>query len=162
MTNNVLALPERFLEAIRPTRHQAKHRIDNADYGRFLLRTIRGWEARVIDDPEQLVTCKLLADRMNEIVNVAIAANAERYAIDPRSGASMAECARILGIEVPSASGRRKKGMEIMARRAAAAGVVRFAEAKRERKALKDASELAAERVGAEYHTRRHLTAVAS
>jgi hypothetical protein len=140
---------ERFVSVLRPVRDTSTHRagcgcrscaprppIDNAEFGEMLMRMIRTWEARVIDDPEMLAQNVMIAQRMNEITNVAIAANAERYAVDPRRGASMAECARILGISKPSASERRARGVVVMAERIDRAGAVRFAEAQREREAL--------------------------
>jgi hypothetical protein len=70
---------------------------------------------------------------------VAIASNAERYAVDPASGASMLECARILGIGKATVSERRANGMKIMADRVGRAGAVRFSEAQRERELLTEA-----------------------
>ena len=133
-------LSARFLAVLRPgTRKAPKHPIDDEDYGLFLLRAIRAWEARVIDNPELLATNEVMVARFREITNVAIAANAERYALDPRRGASMAECARILKISKPSASERRARGVAIMGERIDRAGAVRFSEAKREREQLDDA-----------------------
>lgn len=143
---------ERFLTVLRPPKATDGHRedcgcrgcsprpaMDDAEYGAFLMRCIRAWEARVIENPEMLAQNVMIAQRMNEITNVAIAANAERYARDPRLGASMAECARILGISKPSASERRARGIVIMGERIDKAGAVRFAEAQRERAALNEA-----------------------
>lgn len=130
-------LSARFLAVLRPgTRKTPKHPIDDEDYGLFLMRAIRAWEARVIGNPELLAQNETMLQRFREIANVAIAANAERYAVDPRKGASMAECARILGISKPSASERRARGMAIMNERIDRAGAVRFSEARREREQL--------------------------
>jgi hypothetical protein len=145
---NLYQLPERFLDVLRPPktgkarqREQDRTPIDNAEYGAFLMRAIRAWEARVIDDPEMLAQNVLMEQRFKEITNVVIAANAERYAVDPRRGASMAECARILGMSTPAASKRRALGVAIMADRIDRAGAVRFSEARREREALERAHE---------------------
>lgn len=151
--DNLLTLPDRFLDAIRGPR-QPKHVIDDADFGEMLMRMIRAWERRVIDNPEMLAQNELMVQRFREITSVAIAANAERYAADPRRGASMAECARILGISKPSASERRARGVAIMGERIDRAGAIRFAEAKRERDALAAAHAHAASELDA-YRTRR-------
>lgn len=140
MESNVHDLSERFLAVLRGGR-KAKHAIDDADFGAFLMRLIRAWEKRVIENPEMLAQNVMLVQRLGEITNVVIAANAERYARDPLSGASMAECARLLGIGKAAASERRARGREIMEQRVAAAGVASFAEAKRERAALAAAAD---------------------
>lgn len=143
MDNNLIDLSERFLNVLRGNR-KAKHKIDDAEFGEFLMRLIRAWEKRVIENPEMLAQNELMVQRFKEITNVTIAANAQRYARDPRLGASMAECAKLLGISNPSASERRARGTKIMAARVAAAGAVNFAEARREREALAAAAEHAA------------------
>lgn len=143
---------ERFLTVLRPARATDGHRadcncrgcsprppMDDEEFGLGLMRMIRAWEARVIENPAMLAQNELMVQRFREITNVAIAANAERYARDPRLGASMAECAQILGISKPSASERRARGVAIMNDRIDRAGAVRFAEAQRERAALTDA-----------------------
>lgn len=140
MDSNVRDLSERFLDVLRGGR-KAKHTIDDAEFGAFLMRSIRAWEKRVIENPEMLAQNMMLVQRLGEITNVVIAANAERYARDPRSGASMLECARLLGIGKGAASERRARGRAIMEERVAAAGVVSFAEAKREREALAAAAD---------------------
>jgi hypothetical protein len=140
VTGNVHDLSERFLAVLRGGR-KAKHTIDDAEFGAFLMRAIRAWERRVIENPEMLAQNEAMVQRFREITNVAIAANAERYARDPRSAASMAECARILGINKSSASERRAAGRAIMQGRVEAAGAVNFAEARREREALDAARE---------------------
>lgn len=144
MDNTAHDLSARFLAVLRPgTRKAPKHPIDDEDYGLFLMRAIRAWEARVINNPELLAQNETMLQRFREITNVAIAANAERYALDPRRGASMAECARILGISKPSASERRARGVATMADRIDRAGAIRFSEAKREREQLAQAHEQA-------------------
>lgn len=142
---NTHDIAERFLDVLRGGR-TPKHTIDDEEYGAGLMRMIRAWEKRVIDNPAMLAQNELMRQRFSEITNVAIAANAERYAIDPRKGASMMECARILGmvdkdgkVKKGTISGRRAIGIAIMAERIDAAGAIKFSEAKRERKALADA-----------------------
>lgn len=157
MESNLIDLSDRFLAVLRGGR-KAKHTIDDADFGAMMMRLIRAWEKRVIENPEMLATNELLLQRLREITNVAIAANAERYARDPRKGASMAECARLLGIKVPTASERRSRGKAIMAARVEAAGAINFAEAKREREALAAAAEHAA--VSLDAYRARHRRAV--
>ncbi len=151
--DNVTALPDRFLALLRGNR-EPKHKIDNAEYGEMMMRMIRAWEARVIEDPAMLAQNMALAQRFSEITNVAIAVNADRYARDPRSAASMAECARILGMTVPGASQRRAKGVAIMGERIDRAGAARFAEAQRERQALTAAHEHAVAHLD-DYRARR-------
>lgn len=139
---------DRFIRAVR--RREPKHVIDGADYVAMLWRMIRALELRAIDDPELLPQAVALAQRLDEVVNVAIAANAERYAIDPRLGASAAECGRILGASKQAASQRRSRGKAVMLARIAAAGAVPLTpkgapefsvEAKRERAAIDAAAE---------------------
>lgn len=141
-------LSARFLAILRPgprkppkpdEDRKPKPPIDDEEYGLFLLRAIRAWEARVIGNPELLATNEAMLARFREITNVAIAVNAERYAIDPRAGASMAECARILKISKPSASERRARGVATMGDRVDRAGAARFSEAQRERQLVADA-----------------------
>lgn len=149
---NMHELPERFLEVLRPPRKIRRDRktgepiapkppIDDEEYGAMLMRMIRAWEARVIENPQMLAVNVVMARRFAEITNVAIAANAERYAIDERRGASMAECARILEISKPAASERRARGVAIMAERIEQAGAIRFSEAVREREAIEQSRE---------------------
>jgi len=132
-------LSDRFLAVIRP--REPKHKIDGSEYVEMMWRMVRALEARTIEDPELLTQAVALAQRLSEVANVAIAANAERFAIDARRGASMAECARILGISKQSASERRAAGNRIMEARIEAAGAVKFSEAKREREAIERAAE---------------------
>lgn len=132
-------LVDRFMSAVR--RREPKHAIDGAEYLQMLWRMVRALEARTIDDPELLPQAVALAQRLDELVNVAIAANAERYAIDPRMGASAAECGRILGASKQAMSQRRGRGKATMAARIAAAGAIPFAEARREKEAIAAAAE---------------------
>lgn len=145
-------LSDRFIHAVR--RRQPKHVIDGADYVAMLWRMVRALELRAIEDPELLPQAVALAQRLDEVVNVALAANAERYAIDPRLGASAAECGRILGASKQAASQRRARGKAIMAARIAAAGAIPFAEAKRERAAIAKAAEHAVTNL-ADFRARR-------
>ena len=158
MSATALDLSDRFLSMLRPTARSVRKGkppapIDDAEYGEFLMRAIRGWERRVIENPEMLAQNELMVQRFREITNVVIAVNAERYAVDPRRGASMLECARILGLGKAAASGRRARGVAIMAERVDRAGAVKFAEAKREREALAAAHEHAVSNL-AEYRAR--------
>jgi hypothetical protein len=156
------SLPDAFMAVLRPVREAAGHqadcacrtckpraRIDDEEFARGLMRMLRAWEARVIENPEMLPVHLELQARCVEIVNVAIAVNAERYAIDPAAGASMAECARILGISKPSASERKARGIAIMGDRVDRAGAAKFAEAKRERERIAAAHEAAVDELAA-------------
>ena len=105
-------LPQRFLDHLSGGREPSK--IDDEEYGLFLMRAIRAWERRVIENPEMLAQNAAMAQRLAEVMAVANAANAERYAVDPRRGASMLECARILGMSKAGASGARARGVAIM------------------------------------------------
>jgi hypothetical protein len=137
-------LADAFVATIRPARSPARDPrpvVENADFIAMLWRMIRALEARAIEDPQLLTQVIALTQRLSEVVNVTIAANADRYAIDPRRGASMAECARVLGISKQSASERRARGVAIMGDRIDRAGAVRFAEAQRERAAITAAAE---------------------
>lgn len=147
-----------FLAVIRPERAATPpDRITEDDeYLRMMWRMVRALEARAIERPENLPQIVELQERLGEVVNVAIAANAERYAIDPMLGASMAECARILGISKPSASERRARGVVAMGKRIDRAGAIRFAEAKREREAIAAAHERAVT-VLADYRARHRV-----
>lgn len=133
---------DEFGALIRPQR-RTERVTEHADYLAMMWRMARALEARAIDDPELLPQVVAYAQRMSEIVNVAIAVNSERYAIDPRRGASMAECGRALGISKQSASERRGRGQEVIDARVEAAGAVRFAEAARERDAIRAAADYA-------------------
>jgi hypothetical protein len=145
-------LVERFIRAVR--RREPRHTIDGADYVAMLWRMVRALEARTIDDPELLPQAVALAQRLDELVNVAIAATAERYSVDPRRGVSAAECGRILGASKQAMSQRRARGRALMAARIAAAGAIPFAEARREREAITAAAEHAVANL-ADYRARR-------
>lgn len=160
-------LHEQFLTVLRPARDTAGHRhdcgcrtcaprprMDDEEFAAALLRMLRAWEVRVIENPEMLPLHLQLQQRCTEIVNVAIAVNAERFAVDPRRGASMAECARILGISKPSASERRARGVATMGDRVDRAGAARFAEAQRERAAIAAARVAAVENLS-DYRSRK-------
>jgi hypothetical protein len=152
-------LSDRFLEMIKPgaakeskrvvgddksgAAKESKRVVEDDEYLRMMWRMVRALEARTIENPELLIQAVALAQRLAELVNVAIAANAERFAIDPRSAASMAECARAMGISKQSASERKQRGAAVMAERIEAAGVAKFSEAKRERQVIEEAHEMA-------------------
>jgi hypothetical protein len=149
----VVPLVDRFLSTVRT--RKPKHTIDNQDYVEMLWRMLRGLEWRAIDDPQLLPQVVALGDRLTEMVDVTIAANADRYAVDARYGASMAECGRILGYKSKQvASQHRAKGKAVMAARVAAGGAIPFAERKREVAAITAAAEYAAISL-ADYRARR-------
>jgi len=146
-------LTDRFLAAVR--RREPKHVVEGADYVAMLWRMVRALEVRAIDDPELLPQVVALGQRLAEIVDVTIAANAERYAVDPRLGVSAAECGRILGYKSKQvASQHRQKGKAIIAARIAAAGAIPFAERRRELEALEAAADHAVTNL-AEWRARR-------
>lgn len=152
----------RFLAVVR--KREPKTVIDGAEYVAMLWRMVRALEVRAVDDPELLPQVIAIAQRLSEIVNVAIAGNAERYALDARLGASAAECARILGVSKQAAGKRAERGREVMSRRIEAAGAVPInvktnrptysSEARREREAIEAAGEHAAVSL-ADYRARR-------
>jgi hypothetical protein len=153
-------LSERFRALIAPKRRTDKdgnpveRRVtENADFVAMLFRQIRALEARAIEDPEVLTQVLALAQRLAEIPNVTIAVCAERYQLDPYSAPSMAEIGRLLGITKQSASERRARGRETMDARLAAAGAVKFSEARRERSAIEAAEQHAVTSL-AEYRAR--------
>jgi hypothetical protein len=145
--HDVTDLPQRFLDVLSGGREPSK--IDDAEYAEFLMRAIRAWERRVVQNPEMLGQNMAMVQRFQEIMAVAIAANAQRYALDPRAGASMLECARILGMSKAGASGARARGVAIMSDRIDRAGAARFSEARREREALAAAREHAVDELAA-------------
>jgi hypothetical protein len=142
---STLTLVDRFVGAVR--RRPAKHTIDDTTYLEMLWRMVRALELRAIDNPELLPQVVELAKRLSEVVNVAIAGNAERYAVDERLGASAAECGRILGTSKQAANKRAARGREVMEARLAAASVPRIGrhsvEAAREREAIAAAADYA-------------------
>lgn len=158
-----VSLADRFLSATRSARAAARRDdrriVENDEFVLMLYRMIRALEERAINDPAVLPQVLGLAQRLNEVTNVAIAANADRYGIDPRRGASMMECARLLGMTKQSGSERANRGRAIMAARIEAAGAVPFAERKRERQAVDSANAHANEHL-TEYKA-RHLRVVA-
>lgn len=119
----VTALSDRFVHAVR--KREPKNNVEHLDYVAMLWRMIRALEVRSIDDPTLLPQVVALGQRLAEIVDVTIAASADRYAVDPRLAPSMAECGRILGHKnKQTTSYHRAKGKAIMLARIAAAGVV--------------------------------------
>lgn len=142
-TVTVTPLADRFFAATKGAGYKPKHRIDDEEYVAYCYRIVRALEARAIENPFILPHVVELQARLAEVANVVIAANADRYKVDPRRGASMMECARLLGISKQSASERRKNGAAALLARIAAAGVARFSEAKRERERMDAATESA-------------------
>lgn len=135
-----------FLAMITPTRRNPDRPVvEDEQYAEMLHRMIRGLEARAIRNPEMITQVILLAQRLAEVSNVAIAANAQRYKVDPRRGASIAECARLMGVSRQAAQQRAHLGDAVMERRVEASGAVRFSEAKRERESIQAAAKHAAE-----------------
>lgn len=149
-----MSTADAFVAVIRPNRPADRPVVENAEFVAMLWRMIRALEARTIEDPSLLPQVVALVKRLSEVKNVAIAANAERYAVDPRRGASMAECAAILGITKQSASAHRAHGVATMGERIDRAGAIRFAEAKREREAMAAAADHAVANL-ADYRARR-------
>jgi hypothetical protein len=135
---------EAFLTMIGPRRRNPdKPPIDDEEYVEMVWRMVRALEARAIGNPSLLPQVVALVQRLSEVTQVTIAANAARHAIDPRRGASIAECAALMGVSRQAAQQRRAIGDRIMTDRIEAAGAVPFAEAKRERKAIHAAAEYA-------------------
>ena len=157
---------DRFMQLISPRRRDRRPNapeprvVEDTEFIEMLMRLARALEYRACERPENLAQVLVLVQRFNEIINVAIAVNAARFALDPMMGASMAECGRVLGIKKQSASDRRAVGERIIAEREAAAGAVKFSEAKREKEAINDAASHAAEALGESYRA-RHLRVVA-
>lgn len=133
-------LTARFLAATTATRSRrnkpAPPPVENDEFLLMLWRMVRALERRMIDDPTLLPQADQLRERLAQAVNVAIYGNAERYSIDPRHGASQAECGRILGASKQAASQRGQRGKAVMLARHAAAGVIPFADAREERRII--------------------------
>lgn len=80
-----------------------------------LQRQIRALEARVIDDPQWLAEVILLAQRLSEVTDVAIASNMAKRAAAPAAqrpyvAPSGNELAALLGMKPQSITDRRKRG----------------------------------------------------
>lgn len=162
------SLADQFLAAVRPVRAaptghregcncrgcKPRPQMDDQEFAEFALRVVRAFEARVISNPEMLPAARVMAERAAEIPNVAIAVNAERYAVDPRTGFSGNEMSKILDVDKGAISRRKARGVAIMSDRIDRAGAARFAEAKREREALIAAAESAGDQLAA-YRARR-------
>lgn len=147
---------ERFLQMITAGRRDRSRPVVEDDaYLAMMWRQARALEARACNNPEMFPQILALVQRLREVVDVAISVNADRYAIDPRMGASAGECATVLGMAKQSASERRVRGRAVIERRLAAAGAVPFAEAKREAAARREAAEHAVTNL-AEYRGRHH------
>jgi hypothetical protein len=151
---NGMSDAEAFLAMIGPRRRNPeKPPIDDEEYIEMVWRMVRALEARAIGNPALLPQVIALAQRLAEVTQVTIAANAARHSIDARKGASIAECAALMGVSRQAAQQRRAIGDRIMADRVAAAGAVPFAEAKRERQAIHAAAEFAVVQLS-EYRSR--------
>lgn len=146
-TESVQAVSDRLLEMLRTAKREPRRIVEDAEYLAMLWRMARGLEKRTIENPQMIPQVLALVERLSEIANVAIAANAERYSIDPMRGASMMECARLMGISKQSASERRARGSRIISERIDQAGAVRFSEAHREKAAINAAAEFAQEQL---------------
>lgn len=139
----ITSLADRFFAAVKGAKYEPKHKIDDEEFVVMMFRMVRALEERAINNPFILPHVAQLEARMREVQNVVIASNADRYNTDPRLGASMMECARLLGMTKQSATDRRKKGAATLLARIAGAGVVRFSEAKREREMIQRATDSA-------------------
>lgn len=135
-------LTARFLAATTPARTKRKKKpepqpVENEEFLAMFWRMVRAFERRMIDDPTLLPQADQLRERLAQAVNVAIYANSERYNVDPRFGASQAECGRILnGISKQAASQRGQRGKALMLARQAAAGAIPFADAREEKRII--------------------------
>lgn len=146
---------DRFL-ALIASRREPKRITEDEDFLLMMWRMVRALELRTINNPELLTQVVALTQRLSEVVNVAIAVNAQRFAVDPRRGASMRECARTMGISAPSAKERKDRGEAVMNARIEAAGAVKFSEAAREREAIEEAAQVAVASL-AEYRARHRV-----
>lgn len=154
------SVSDRFLAMVTSRRRDPRRPpVENEDFLLMMFRMIRAVEVRAIEDPAILVQVIALGQRLDEVVNVAIAMNADRFRIDPRRGASQGECAALLGIKKQSASERAVRGRAIVDDRLAAAGAAKFSEAAREREAINAASAHADEHLVT--YRARHLRVVA-
>lgn len=116
-------LYRRLLAALPPrrARRDTGRVTEDAAFLAMFWRLVRALEERTIERPENLPQVLALVQRFNEIVAVAVAENALRFAADPFSGASMAECSRALGIKKQSGSQYKERGTRILEQRLAAA-----------------------------------------
>lgn len=143
-------LYRRLLDALPPrrARRDTGRVTEDADFLRMLWRLVRALEERTIERPENLPQVLALVQRFNEIVAVVVAENADRFAADPFSGASMAECGRALGVKKQTASQYRERGVRILERRLAdallAAGVTDLAARRRSTEAAREAAAIEA------------------
>lgn len=150
---------ERFLQMITPRRRNPeKAPVEDHDYLEMLWRMVRALESRAASNPEMIIQMIALDQRLAEACNVAIAISAERFATDPKLGASAGEVARLMGISKQSVSERRARGRAVMDERIEAAGAARFSEAAREKAAIGKAEEHAVTSL-AEYRARHSKVA---
>lgn len=126
MTDPTTATRTDELLALIRSGRTPKHVTEDREFLLMMWRMTRALEARAIENPEMLTQAVALAQRLSELVNVAIATSAERHAIDPHRAASMRECARAMGISAASASERKIRGDKVIAKRLADAGAARI------------------------------------
>lgn len=125
---------DRFVRMITAGRRDGARRVvENDAYLRMVLRIIRGLEARACGDHMILPQVLAVGQRLDEVVNVAIAVNSTRYKVNPHAGASAGECAAVLGMTKQSAGERAAKGRQIIARRLADGGGVDIEQVRRRR-----------------------------
>lgn len=149
-------IAETFLDMIGPRRRNPdKPPIDDEEYIEMVWRMVRALEARAIGNPALLPQIVALVQRLSEVTQVTIAANAARHAVDARKGASIAECAALMGVSRQAAQQRRAIGDRIMSDRIDAAGATRFTEARREKAAIAAAAEFAVVQLSA--YRARHV-----
>lgn len=135
-----------FASLLAP-RRASKQAYDDAEIVAWTQRLIRTVEYRACGNAELLPQMIMLAQRLSEAVNTAIAVHSTRYAEDRTRGASAGECARAIGITPQSVTDRRALGIAAIHKRLAlaedSAGVTRLTEARREREARSAASDFA-------------------
>jgi hypothetical protein len=147
-------LSGRFAAMIAP-RRRTDRVTEDAEFLAVVFRFVRALEARAIENPELITGILALQERLREVPDVVIAVCAERYAQDQHWAPSMMEIARLIGVSKQAASQRRARGVSVMDARLAAAGVVRFSEAKREREIIEESTTAAV--IGLAEYKARHL-----
>lgn len=120
---------EAFAAMIRPRAPRSGEVTESDKFVAMLQRMVRAAEHRAIEDITILPALTVVAQQLADAVNVSVAVNAARFAVDPHRGASQAECAAALGISVPSAGDRKIRGAVVLLERLTkayeAAGVIR-------------------------------------
>jgi hypothetical protein len=138
---------EAFVNLIRPRPRPGEREItENDDYMRWMHRLARIATYRAIEDPEMITQLIELRDQIADAANIAVAVNRTRYHADPRSGASMIECATAMKITKQSASDRASLGADVVRERLAAAELAAGAVQLDQRRAAR----LAADQLAAE------------